>query len=59
DGRTHELRISAPHHRPATLLFRDVPPPKAVRLEPLDPRERPEDESAPAGSLPARRGCAA
>lgn len=32
DGRTHELRISAPDHVTQVLLFRDVPPPCAVVL---------------------------
>lgn len=39
DGRTHELRITAPCHSPETLLFRDIAPPRAVLLAPL-PRAR-------------------
>jgi hypothetical protein len=35
DGRTHELRITAPHHHAQTILFRDAPPPRAIRLEPI------------------------
>jgi hypothetical protein len=35
-GDTHELRIVAPDHHEQTLLFRDTPPPRAVRLIPLD-----------------------
>jgi hypothetical protein len=38
DGHTHELRITAPCRTPQTLLFRDVPPPRAVILEPQLPR---------------------
>jgi hypothetical protein len=37
DGRAHELRISAPEHVPLVLLFRDVPPPRAVVLAPRAP----------------------
>jgi hypothetical protein len=37
DGRAHELRLSAPQHVPQILLFRDVPPPRAVVLAPLGP----------------------
>jgi uncharacterized protein DUF4388 len=37
DGRAHELRINAPQHVPQVLLFRDVPPPRAVVLAPRAP----------------------
>jgi hypothetical protein len=37
DGRAHELRISAPRHVGQVLLFRDVPPPRAVVLAPRAP----------------------
>jgi len=40
NGRTHELRIVAPDHRPQTFLFCDAAPPRAVRLEPEDERHR-------------------
>jgi len=33
DGRTHELRIDAPEHRPQTLLFRDLSPPRRITLQ--------------------------
>lgn len=35
-GQTHELRIAAPEYQPQTLLFRDTPPPLAVRLLPAN-----------------------
>jgi hypothetical protein len=38
DGRTHELRISAPAHESQTILFRDASPPRAVVLAPDDQR---------------------
>jgi hypothetical protein len=40
NGRTHELRIVAPDHRPQTFLFCDAAPPRAVRLEPEDEHHR-------------------
>jgi hypothetical protein len=40
DGRTHELRISAEHHLTQTLLFSDIPPPRAVILEPSTSRNQ-------------------
>jgi hypothetical protein len=51
-GETHELRIAAPGHRAQTLLFRDTPPPRAVRLVPVgeDDSAARESEAAPAES---------
>jgi hypothetical protein len=50
DGRTHELRITAPCHTPEILLFRDVPPPRVVLLEPLPRVGNQACRVAPAGS---------
>jgi hypothetical protein len=51
-GETHELRIVATGHHPQTILFRDTPPPRAIRLIPVDEDDLAarEPEPAPAAS---------
>jgi hypothetical protein len=46
DGRTHELRISAEDHLTQTLLFSDIPPPRAVILEPSTSRKQTDARAA-------------
>jgi hypothetical protein len=54
NGRTHELRITAPEHRSQTFLFRDNSPPRAVRLQP-DDNEGANDERNPTSPAAERR----
>lgn len=64
DGKTHELRAVAPGYHPETILFRDAPPPRTIRLElasehaapPVHEEARPGARAlAPQAAPPPRR----